>query len=261
MRLLTQRTVVLGVLAFSVLSFECVGTPMPIPPSVTGFDEERLAVVVEEEGCDGLLEDDCLVVSGAAGSTEPFATVYMHALVVEDYMELGLMDTVSDASGAFELTFVGPSNGIFRAIVHGSESSRAVNLRAETGGEEPWSVITVDDSDTGQCLEFTIDVLDFGELRVGSTSTQIVDITNICEEPMEAFGAYIDLFFEAVEGDFGAMAPMDELAPGESTGLVVAFWPEEVRDHFGVLIVDMVANEGMGSVRMSLPVRGRAIAR
>lgn len=260
MKLLVQRPALLGVLAVTILLFECVGTPMPIPPSVTQFNEEHLAVVVDEEGCE-MAPDECLCVTGAAGSTEPFAKVFMHTLVSEDPMELVEMDTISDANGAFELYLVGPFDGVFRAIIHGAEASKVVNLRAEVGEPEPWPVVTVDESQIDSCLDLSTDVLDFGDVAVGSTSTQIVNATNICDERLSSFGAYIVPFFESVEGDFGAMAPFDDLDPGESTGLVVAFWPEDDRDHVGVLMVEMMPIVGLETIRMSLPVRGRAVVR
>jgi hypothetical protein len=261
MRLLSQQTIFGVVFACCVFLIQCVGTPMPIPPSVTEIDEEHLAVVIDEEGCDFPPMDECLNISGAPGATEPFATVFVHSLVVTDVMEPLDVDVTADADGAFDLWFVGASDGVFRAIVHGAEASLAVNLRAQIEGSGPWSVVTVEDEDIDSCLELSSDVVDFGAVAVGSTSTQIVDVTNTCDELLSSFGAYMTPFMESVEGDFGAMAPLDDLEPGESMGLVVAFWPESARDHVGVLMVELFPSDGIDTVRMSLPVRGRAVAR
>lgn len=263
MRVLTKTGVaVLIVLVGAVTQVGCVGTPMPLPPSNTPprLDEERLSLSIEEEGCEpDLLEGECLNISGVDGATEPFSSVFVHSL---SFSEIGVSydtDVRADENGAFEVAFLGDSNVGFRVIIHGENSAMTRNLIADTSETQPWPTVPFEEYES--CMEFSTDIVSFGDQTVGTTTTELVQVTNVCDEGLESFGAYMAFLGESEVGEFGALASGENLEPGESMDLVVAFWPEEVRDHIGVVVVEMMTFDGMEFLRMSLPVRGRSVPR
>ena len=195
--------------------------------------------------------------TGAPGTTDPSSTVFIHSVRNLDLVEPLGGDTYADAEGGFDVSVPGPSDGLYRVVVHNFEASKAINFRVENDVTDPWPVVEVGDEDLGLCIELSTDGIDFGDRAVGSTAIDVVNVTNICDGVVSFIGFSMAPFETARAGDFGAMAPPGDLSPGESTGVVVAFWPSIVADHFGVLLLDMIDPVGVETVRMSIPVRGR----
>jgi hypothetical protein len=245
------------------LAAGCVGTPMPIPPSI---EPDQITLELTEEPCPYQEEmgTECVAISGRAGAVEAGATLIINPL----FPEMTPFDTpyaiaLADADGAFVVPALGasPESG-FRTVVHDAETTEVVNLFADTSAEQPWPVDVRTDEEAGVCLTFSPGIVDFGSVAVGSTATSIVRVTNTCVEArVFSMNWVASSPAGAVQAPFGALSRYAELEQDESVDVVVAFWPEEADDFVGAVVFDSTGVSGGAETLLSVAVRGRAVAR
>ncbi len=247
-----------ALLTIVALSISCTGTPMPIPPSL---DVEQFAIESISQDCPdfGL---ECISISGAEGAAEPGAVLLIHSLhgdffEVDPFFEF----LVADVQGAFETVVSGQPDGIYRLIAHTHDASLVTNMRADTTGPEPWPIDFLDDEEAGNCLSYNPELLDFGSLDVGETSTQMVELENNCGVAITELQAYTRNYPDISTAEaFESLIRFGDLEPGEATDVVVVFWPEREGDQFGAVVVRFVGYAADDSF-LSIPIRGQAISR
>jgi hypothetical protein len=258
---LANRAIVVALAAGLVAG--CVGTPMPIPPSL---QEDQVTLELASDPCPYQEEmgGECVAISGGAGAVEAGATLIITPLFPPvTPFDAPFAIAIADARGAFDVPSLGasPESG-FRTIVHAAASTEVLNLFADTGAPPPWPVEARSDEEAGVCLALSPSAVDFGSVAVGATATGLVRVTNTCAEARTFYVNWIASSPEgAVQPPFGALSRYAELAQDESVDVVVAFWPEEVADFVGAIVFDSTGVSGGAETLVSVAVRGRAFDR
>jgi hypothetical protein len=229
---------------------------MPIPPSL---DPDRVSLLGlgPEVPCP---EGECVELIGDEGATDPEAVLIAHRLlpIEPDLTRPEIMR--ANELGAFEILLGGPPEGVFRMVIHGEEGAIVRNLEAVVGDPgTPWPVIELDEPPPELCLTISGSAIDFGAVPVGGTATAVIELENTCEELVFLSSLYVVADPEPESGEsFGAMAQINDLAPGEVTPVVVAFWPRRVDLYRGALIIEAEIPFSGLPVLLSHPVRGEA---
>lgn len=240
----------------------CVGTPMPIPPSL---QEDQVTLSLAAEPCPyEEMGTECVAIAGRAGAVEAGATLIINPLFpAVTPFDVPYAIALADENGAFEVPalIASPESG-FRTIVHTSASTEVANLFADTDAESPWPVEVRTDEEAGVCLALSPNALDFGSVAVDGTATALVRVTNTCAEARTFYTSWVASSpAGVVQPPFGALSRYAELAQDESVDVVIAFWPEEVEDFFGAIVFDSTGISGGAETLVSVAVRGRAVAR
>lgn len=249
-----RRPRILALAALAVAG--CTGTPMPIPPS---FTPERMAATPVEDTPE--CAEGCVAFEGLEGVTDPGNVVVLHRLEAMREVPPELAPSalaIADAAGNFFLTLGGGPDGSFRAIVHGDDGFVVSNFTLDTG-VEPWTPAPIEDAGLAECIGVSPPQLDFGVLPVGGTETEVVVVRNGCgsDVVLEDVGVIAP---PASDGEpaYDAMVRRTVLTPGESTSVVVAYWPGEAGPHRGALIFVTQYPDRAVTLLPSIPVRGEA---
>jgi hypothetical protein len=205
----------------------------------------------------------CVLLRGAARATDPAVHVVVHRLsrMAPDLPPAAAL--VAHDDGSFEAVLGGRPDGGYRIVAHGDGGTTVVDFSPDTaGGPGPWRIVPFTVPEAAACIEISPAILDFGAVRVDWVDTAVAEIRNGCDMTVDLLEAQVPHVPTGARGPaFDVVFRPATLAPGDSVGVVVVFWPQEGERYTGALLVDF-GHPTLPEVQvLSAPVGGRTAPR